>query len=221
MRTEQHITVLVKKDNCGRGFKVQPIGPQNKEKASDKASDLTIRQRPGSRVHPGRETKWTPAVRTIGGAQEECVSLAAFPHTHTHTSESHSYSGVSWFICTDYFKCGNLDKWQQVQRGRLWALQLESCLFVLCCLFYFLHLMSQFLSKQRDKASPFQGSKKTHQTSWHVAIWAIDQASSGSPSKAVWLLLRCNKTFSYATRSMDVPFVINECMNWLDWLRDF
>lgn len=79
------MTVLVKKDNCGWVFKVKCIGPQNKEeKASDKASDVTIRQCPGSRVQPGRETKWTLCTPLVVHKKSVFSSQLPPPPTHTH-----------------------------------------------------------------------------------------------------------------------------------------
>lgn len=167
------MTVLVKKDDCGWVFKVKRISPQNKEKkASDKASDVTIRRCPGSRVQPGRETRWRPAVRTSGGAQEECVFLVSIrpPHTHTHTLASLFHIQV----CQLIYLHGLFQVWkfgQVTTSTKRTSMSSLAWMFVLCCLFYFLHLMSQFLLKQRDKVSHFQDLKKPTR---HPGMWPFE-----------------------------------------------
>lgn len=47
-----------------------------------------------------------------------CTSSPAISYTQTQWF-SFTYRLVSWFISTYPLKCGNLDKWQEVQRGRV------------------------------------------------------------------------------------------------------
>lgn len=120
--------VVVEKNTCGWTFKVKQNSPQIwGKKARGGATDVMVSQ---SRQCPGRgfyslaeESEWVRQAFThnLSGTQEinECALLLELSPTHKHHWFSFTSRPVNWFISPHCLKCGNLDKWQKVQRGHV------------------------------------------------------------------------------------------------------